>query len=576
MRKFWLPLLITPFILAACDSQTLGPVDASSLLDGLMKEKGGPEVKGVDATLLDSAEQAEKKRQYGRALQFFQQLYDRDKNNPRFKLGLADNLRRSGQIDEAAGYYRQILKTDSGNLDALEGKGLCLLARGEVTGASDVFDQVMKKDRNRWRSLNAVGILFVMKGMPKEASAYYAEAAKLKPGEPAILNNYGLSLALDQKYTQAVAALAEAGEGLDKGDPEKRRADLNLALVYGLSGDMERAEEVAGRHLKESALNNNLGFYAYLADNQELAKAYLNNALAGSPVFYEKAWKNLEIVGGSKVERSQLGSDRDYAAPGKRPRSKVPFEEFTRQEVAPQEAPVAAPVVPVAKTPDLPPPVIKVQPAPEPKTVAVPEKRVEKITLTPPIAANPKDSTKVEIFPALPVPPVLDDSIKPVSMVTPMAQPQLQMPQGPIQPVGPTPAFAPPPPPRTDIYLPSEMGGEKIKQQIKKDLAETPLMPEAATGKSAFPPAPVDNSHMLVFQAGESSSSAASAATPEPAPVAPEEEEPALTENPAQAGPKQPVIISGDKGGIAGEPVQEYQEPMPDRKSTVDYIKSIF
>ncbi len=636
MRLFWLFPVLTPLMLTACDPRPQSEMNPSDILNSLLDAEG-PSIKGVEATLLDSAHQAENRRQYNRALQFYQQLLDKDKQNKTYLLGLADNLRRMGQLDEAAHYYNQILKLEPENLDALEGKGLCLLNRGEVEGASDIFQKVMAKDGKRWRTLNAVGIMFVMKGMPKEAEAYYIEAAKLKPDEPAILNNYGLTLALSQKYDQAVTVLKQASDSLDRNDPEKKRADLNLALVYGLAGDMDRAEEVAGRHLKEAALNNNLGFYAYLADNQELAKAYLNNALSGSPVFYEKAWKNLEIVSGSTVERSQFnagGGDKNF----KRRFKKAPFEIYPKEPEVP-EKPIAAPVMPVEGSKDL-PAVIPDQPVSPPKVVeeqkgsdlVAPVEPAKKLSLN--------SDARVEIYPAVPVDPKLEDGIRPVSMSVEMGAPaamqlmpanvvpqqmmqqpmQQPMPQHPmlqqampLQAMEPTPVIAPSPPAKMDIYLPSEMGMKELKKKMQATSAAVRSSEAEAIGPnlpSSLLRKQEHNSEMIVFQAEKPQQPAAAPAqTAVAAPVTPD---PAVISNASQAGiaaeaaaaaqPEQPVaqapetpaqpaaqattlvprqeqpqmIIDGESGGIAGTPVPEYQEQPPARRSTLDYFKSVF
>lgn len=351
----WLIPVITPLILAACDPRPQSQVDPAAFLGKLM-ESEGPQVDGVDATLLSSAKQAEEKREYQRAVQFYQQLMDKDKDNEVYILGLADNLRRLGQYNEASARYSALIVKNPDNLDALEGKGLCLLNKGDFDDASDLFKEVLAKDSNRWRSLNAAGILFALKEMPKEALSYYDQALKVQPDEPAVLNNVGLTMAMMKNYPHAIDALTRAGRKLLDTDPQKKRADLNLALVYGLSGNMEKAEQVARRHLKESALNNNLGFYAYLADNQELAKAYLNNALSGSAVFYEKAWKNLEAMGGSKVE----GGSSRYNNSNFAPQSKLmenyktddePFSVYPPSEKLPDAE--AAPVMPISQSQDL-------------------------------------------------------------------------------------------------------------------------------------------------------------------------------------------------------------------------------
>lgn len=402
--------LTAPFLLSACDPRPVSERDPKSILD-LFSKMEGPEVKGVGDALLQSAQQAEKARQYGRAVQFYQQLVDKEPDNMEYLASLADCYRRAGDADGALNRYNKILDTEPQNLDALEGKGLALLSKGDFDAASTQFQAVMAANGTRWRTLNAVAILFVIKDMPKEALAYYEEALKQKPDEPAILNNVGLTLALTQDFTRAIQALTSASERLDSGSEERKRADLNLALVYGLSGDMESAEDVASKHLKDSALNNNLGFYAYLADNKELAKAYLNNALSGSSVFYEKAWKNLEIVGGSR----NSGQSR-YSTRNRYSQDDAPFSSIKEDEMYIPSQPVAAPVSNVGTSGDL-------EDLTPPK---LPEKvnsgamnnvaPATNVTMAPTNMSS-IDNGDVKVFPAVPARPILDEgNVKPVSM----------------------------------------------------------------------------------------------------------------------------------------------------------------
>lgn len=577
MRFFWFLPLVTPLLLAACDPRPQSELDPQSLLK-LFDSEEGPDVKGVDATLLDSAHQAEEKREYGRALQFYQQLIDKDKENPIYIIGLANSLRQLGQLEEANHHYNRMLKLQPDNLDALEGKGLCLMNTGEPQSAGDYFQKVMAKDNKRWRTLNAIGILFVMKDMRKEALAYFVEAQNANPNEPAILNNMGLALALAQQYDQSIATLKQVGDNLDKNDPQKKRADLNLALVYGLAGDIERAEEVAGRHLKESALNNNLGFYAYLANNQELAKAYLNNALAGSPVFYEKAWKNLEIVGGSKVERSQFDKGaKNVTAHSEKP----PFEVYEKEPELPMQS-EAAPVTAVTGGQDLPEVIPDRSLNSDPKKV-VEKKKEKKETAKPLPAVLPKPSpapapesaveaqSHVEVFPAVPVNPILGDNIHPVSMsmesnAMPAAMPVAAPVAVPVAAPNAAPASS-----SADIYLPSEMENKgkafphpTVAKRESVPVKEIPLKIEEKMEEVVGPPMPsakkkrqFSKENMIVYQAGE-----AEETVPHPEPPM------AVAPSPVQAEPQQEVIVT--------EPPVEPVSSEPERQSTVDYFKSIF
>ncbi len=285
-------LCILTIGLASCDARPQSQLDKRNLLDKLLVD--GPKVTGVSAALEDSAKAAEESKNYDRALQFYEQLLDKNPDNVKYRLKYAENLRRAEQPDKALQYYNVVLKETPDDVVALEGKGLTLITKGDFTEAGNVFEQVMAQDAKRWRTLNGVGLLFVSRNMPDEALAYFDSALENAPDEPTVLNNKGLTQALQADYPKAIDTLNRASSKVKTKSLERKRIDLNLALVLGLSGDLNRAENVAERHLSEVAVQNNLGFYAKLANDDKLAKAYLNSAISGSSTFYERAWQNLE------------------------------------------------------------------------------------------------------------------------------------------------------------------------------------------------------------------------------------------------------------------------------------------
>ena len=302
MKKF-VALTAISLTLAACDgmdTQTrnwlgTGEDDKGRALDSMP----GAQVDGVNATLEKQAIVAMNKGDISRAQQFYQQLISSNKGSAadimRYKVAYAETLRRVNNTEDALSAFDEILAEAPDNLDAQEGRALTLMAMGKSTDAGRMFSDIMEKDGKRWRTLNALGILFVTKNMVPEAMAYYTEALKYSPDNPAILNNVGLSQAVDKNYPRAIAALEQASR-IAKSGERRRQIDLNLAMVYGASGDVDTAKDIATKYLQGAALNNNIGLYAHLAKDDELAKTYLNMALNGSNTFYERAWENLDIV----------------------------------------------------------------------------------------------------------------------------------------------------------------------------------------------------------------------------------------------------------------------------------------
>ncbi len=291
------------FMLAGCgDGQPLEMADGEEILDDLPQ----PKVQGIEGTILQSAQAAEEAGDYRRAAQFYGQLKDAYKKKVPYQLAFAENNRRAGENDIALNVYDRILKKNPNNLDALEGKALAQMAKGEFTEAGDLFSKVMSKDKKRWRTLNGLGILFIGKELNEEAMAYFMEALENSHNNIGVMNNIGLTFAINQQMDEAIDTLKQASALAPKGMLRKQ-VDMNLALVYGITGDLGAAEKIASKYLDGPPLNNNLGLYAHLAKDDVLAKSYLNMALTKSPRYYERAWENLSGIELRENKATQKG-----------------------------------------------------------------------------------------------------------------------------------------------------------------------------------------------------------------------------------------------------------------------------
>lgn len=343
--------LIAVLLTTGCNMKRPERVDGQVALNGLPS----PNVKGIDDTLSESAKAAEAKGDYKKAAHFYQQLADKEPENITFKLQFAEAARRAEIFKPALDAYDTILTKQPDNMDALEGKGLTLLGKGDFDSAVDALDNVIKKDANRWRSLNALGVIFAGKGMQNEAIDYFTKALEISKNNVRVLNNMGLSLAIQKATKDAIDALQLASSLASKDEPNvKKQIDLNLALVYGIAGDMDMAEKTASAHLSGPALNNNLGLYAHLAKDDMMAKTYLNMALAGSPSFYNRAWSNLASLNSNDDSPKQTtGVTTTYSEPStsspeptptpKKPTTTVkPLKNTKKTEATPAASPKPA------------------------------------------------------------------------------------------------------------------------------------------------------------------------------------------------------------------------------------------
>ena len=215
-----------------------------------------------------------------------------DDNSLKFKL--AESLRLSDQLSEAINYYTPLITQKDYGFSAQEGLALSHLQLKDTAKAKEIFLELLEKDASRWRTLNALGIINSLEDNKLAAKEYFDLAQSLAPNEPAILNNLGLTQALSETNTiNAIKTLQEALH-LSQTKTDKKQITLNLALAYGMNSEDDKVKEILSEYLTEAEIYNNLGVYASLRKETSLARSYLSKALTSQPIYYEKAWNNLE------------------------------------------------------------------------------------------------------------------------------------------------------------------------------------------------------------------------------------------------------------------------------------------
>jgi Flp pilus assembly protein TadD len=234
---------------------------------------------------------------YKKAVALYKELITDDDKDSEHIFKYAEALRLSGDTKLAIKYYDKVYWFDPNALYALEGKSLCYVQQADFKKAAELLGEVINKDATRWRAINALGIINASIGHLPEAMEYYDMALQISNNNPVVLNNIGLTLAFSGDFAKGKAALTRALAQLSDADLKKKQLiEYNLALVYGMSGDMKSAENILYKYLTKPEVLNNLGFYATLAKDDKLAKSYLTKAISENPVHYEKAWDNLKSI----------------------------------------------------------------------------------------------------------------------------------------------------------------------------------------------------------------------------------------------------------------------------------------
>src|SRR5207253_8059758 len=106
------------------------------------------------------------------------------------------------------------------------------------------------------RLLSVQGAVLDQMGRHEEARRYYASALKLAPDDPGVLSNLGLSYALSKNLKQAETILRRAAAR----PVAQARVRQNLALVVGLQGRYQEAEDIARADLPPEQAAANVAY----------------------------------------------------------------------------------------------------------------------------------------------------------------------------------------------------------------------------------------------------------------------------------------------------------------------------
>lgn len=223
----------------------------------------------------------------------------RDANDPDSILRIAETMKKSGDYDMATKFYRQALQLNPNLLDASIGLSQCLRFTGRQEMALEVLEAVPASERTvMWHkamgsvysanhnprkciesykqahaanpqdvgTINGLGVCHDILGQHVVAQKWYNQALALSPNNNHLKSNLGLSLSLANKTTEGIEILSSIVNGQDA-TPRDRQ---NLAIAYGLSGDLDKAAKMFSIDLKESEVRTNLAFVHKLASSQHL------------------------------------------------------------------------------------------------------------------------------------------------------------------------------------------------------------------------------------------------------------------------------------------------------------------
>lgn len=160
---------------------------------------------------------------------------------------------------ESVKAYRQAVALAPKDPDIRRGYGGALLKLNELALAEVEYRAALAL-KEEPSTLEGLAVCLDLQGRHDEAEADFRKAYQLDPQDAAIRSNLALSLALWGKGNEAVALLAPLAAA-PGATPRQRQ---NLALVFGISGDLDQAAALSRLDLGETAVQNNLAYFETL------------------------------------------------------------------------------------------------------------------------------------------------------------------------------------------------------------------------------------------------------------------------------------------------------------------------
>ena len=233
-----IPLSLTAIIISGCISENL---------------KSSKQTDTLSDALWELAKGAEDANDYEKAASHYDRIYARHPQNKAALLGYARNLRYLGLATDAIKALQSWKSLDTHLVLKLE-LGKAQLAASLINDALITFTQIVENDPTQWEAHSALGIIHDRLNDFEEAHASYQRALQLSPDNIGVKNNFALSLSQDGKLDRAITMLEKIIEDNQAG-PQTRQ---NLALLFGLNGEFEKAYALALTDLPKDLAARNL------------------------------------------------------------------------------------------------------------------------------------------------------------------------------------------------------------------------------------------------------------------------------------------------------------------------------
>jgi Flp pilus assembly protein TadD len=186
------------------------------------------------------------------------QAWEADRTSVSKGLAYAGELLKFDQDRDALQVVSTVADANPNDIELASYYGKILIQSGEFQDGEKQIRKVIAAGKADWRDFSALGSALDQQGRHDEARRMYESALAGRPNEISVLNNLGMSYALQGDLKKAEATLQRTVDiPGSKANPQVRQ---NLALVVGLQGRYEEAEQIASRDLPPEQARANVAY----------------------------------------------------------------------------------------------------------------------------------------------------------------------------------------------------------------------------------------------------------------------------------------------------------------------------
>ena len=187
--------------------------------------------------LLAQARQLIGRKQYGRALERFQEAAQLDPDDLSIACNIGEMLTALNRFDEAVAAFGDVLDRDPGAWPAQTGLAQIAVQRGAIGDAVALYQDVLAKDPNNLTATVGLADLFGRAGEVDAAIALFETGARSHPRQIELWSAYGDLLVSLGRCADAVECFKRA----ERIDPTSPETHARLAVAHKGLGDLEAA-----------------------------------------------------------------------------------------------------------------------------------------------------------------------------------------------------------------------------------------------------------------------------------------------------------------------------------------------